>query len=114
MITITITVPSACAGRFLYFACILIIFKETTEGDCNHLLDNIFLVNAFKLAHYLIKIWSNLIFINIGLHYFVHYLIKLFCADFFRLWQFTIDKLLTNLFLNLTNFPLFLYMDNTY
>ena len=98
--------------RFLNNRSILVVIEKTTEGDCYHFLDDVFLVDKLKLAVYLLHIRSNLLIINISLHDVVHHLIELLLAYLFRCRQVTIYKVFTNLLFYLANLPLFLCVDN--
>ena len=98
--------------RLLDFGRMLIVIQKTSESNRYHFLNQILFINIFELAHNVGHIGGYLVFINIGFHDVVHHFEKLFLADFLGLRQFSVDKLLSNLFLYLLHFPLFLDVDD--
>ena len=91
---------------------VLIVIEELTEGDGNHLLDDVLLVDVLKLAVDFCHVWFNLILVHIGLHDVVHGLEELLLADFLWGRQNAVHELLANLLLNLANLELLSGMDD--
>ena len=94
----------------LYFGCMLVVIKEASERNGYHFLDNVLFIYVFKLAHDIVHVRCNLVFINVSFHDVVHHLIELFLADLLGFRQFSVDKVLANLLFYLSDFPLFLDM----
>ena len=91
---------------------VLIVIEELTEGDGNHLLDDVLLVDVLKLAVDFCHVWFNLILVHIGLHDVVHGLEELLLADFLWGRQYAVHEILANLLLNLANLELLSGMDD--
>lgn len=109
LLVLTVT---ALARRLLNDRRVLVILQELTEGDGDHLLDEVFLIEIFKLAVDIVHIRGDLLLVDIRLHDVVHRLVELFLADLLGRGQRAVDKLLADLLLNLTDLPFLFRMDN--
>ena len=91
-----------------------IIGQELTKLQRYNFLYKLILINILEVAADILHKRSNLLVINISLYYLIHHFVKLLLADFLSRRYLCLNKLLTYLFLDITDLELLTAMNDRY